>query len=406
MAHKWIKTKYPGVRYREHPTRKHGVGPDKYFAIRYQANGVRKEESLGWASAGWTPQNAAEELARLKRAARLGEGPTRLSEAREKQKTHKRAQEVKKKRDITFKGYWERHYFPDAKISKKSSSTDKEFQHYRDWLKPALEDAPLRRITPEQLTDLRNDMLNQGKALRTVQHVFSTFRLVWNHAKRRGVVRVESPTQAVKLGKIQNERTRFLSSQEMKKLLDTLQTQSELTHDLALAALCTGARAGELFGLTWGKVDLDNEEIMLTHTKTGEPRTIPMLPELKDMLKHRGPGSKSDYVFQDQKGQKLKMCPSCFYDVAKELFNKEVTDRREKVCFHSLRHTAASHMLKQGVDLRTIQELFGWSTLQMLQRYSHVVNDTKRAAIRGLGRAFQEQPAKVIPLKREANGEQ
>ena len=95
---KWFKTKHPGVRYRSHPSRKHGaVGKDKYFVIRYQrtivVNGVkrkeRKEESLGWSSEGWTASKAAEQLASLKNAARSGDGPTSLGEKRENQEREK-----------------------------------------------------------------------------------------------------------------------------------------------------------------------------------------------------------------------------------------------------------------------------------------------------------------------------
>ena len=47
---KWIKTNFPGVRYREHPTRKNGVRRDQYFTIRYKMAGKDREEGLGWAS--------------------------------------------------------------------------------------------------------------------------------------------------------------------------------------------------------------------------------------------------------------------------------------------------------------------------------------------------------------------
>ena len=63
MATKWIKTTFPGVRYKRHPTRKHGVNWDQYFTIRHKVPGKDeegleiikdKEEGLGWASEGWT----------------------------------------------------------------------------------------------------------------------------------------------------------------------------------------------------------------------------------------------------------------------------------------------------------------------------------------------------------------
>ena len=56
MAMQWQRTKFPGVRYREHPTRKHGLHRDRYFAIRAQVDGKRREEGLGWASKGWNAQ--------------------------------------------------------------------------------------------------------------------------------------------------------------------------------------------------------------------------------------------------------------------------------------------------------------------------------------------------------------
>ena len=55
---------------------------------------------------------------------------------------------------------------------------------------------------------------------------------------------------------------------------------------------------------------------------------------------------------------------------------------------HDLRHTAVSHMLMAGLDLRTIMEIIGHTTLEMLTKYTHLVTDHKRAAIKrisGLG---------------------
>ena len=78
MPVEWKKTKHQGVRYYEHKTRKHGVNLDRYFAIRYQVDGKRKEEGLGWTSDKWTAEKAALELAALKKARTLGEGLARL----------------------------------------------------------------------------------------------------------------------------------------------------------------------------------------------------------------------------------------------------------------------------------------------------------------------------------------
>src|SRR5215471_4425909 len=79
MATKWI-TAAPGIRYRQHKTRKHGARFDRYFTLRFSVDGKQVEEALGWASGGWTVAKAQEELSRLRRAKRTGEGPATLRE--------------------------------------------------------------------------------------------------------------------------------------------------------------------------------------------------------------------------------------------------------------------------------------------------------------------------------------
>jgi integrase len=51
---------------------------------------------------------------------------------------------------------------------------------------------------------------------------------------------------------------------------------------------------------------------------------------------------------------------------------------------HTLRHTFATRLIENGVDLRTVQELGGWSNLKMLERYGHVSPSRKAAAVEGL----------------------
>ena len=79
MAAKWIKTNFPGVRFREHPTRKTGVKRDQYFTIRYKLAGKDKEEGLGWASQNWTATKAYDRLKELKEMLRLTADPVFLT---------------------------------------------------------------------------------------------------------------------------------------------------------------------------------------------------------------------------------------------------------------------------------------------------------------------------------------
>ena len=84
----WIKSKFQGVRYREHSTRKHGLLPDRYYTIFYKLDGKMIQEALGWASesweeqingerkrANWTEKRAAGVLAELQKNQSVGTGP-------------------------------------------------------------------------------------------------------------------------------------------------------------------------------------------------------------------------------------------------------------------------------------------------------------------------------------------
>ncbi|CAO0824864.1 hypothetical protein DFAR_950038 [Desulfarculales bacterium] len=78
----WLKLA-PGVRVRQHPTRKHGVKADRYFVLRYVVHGRRRQEALGWASDRWTLTKVQAELVRLKEAIRTEQGPSSLAEKRQ-----------------------------------------------------------------------------------------------------------------------------------------------------------------------------------------------------------------------------------------------------------------------------------------------------------------------------------
>nr|NJM04824.1 hypothetical protein [Desulfobacula sp.] len=79
----WI-TVDKGVRYKEHPTRKHGIRPDKYFSLRYQVNGESCESGLGWSSEGWKKEKAVAKRLELIENAKAGDGVKTLKQTRKK----------------------------------------------------------------------------------------------------------------------------------------------------------------------------------------------------------------------------------------------------------------------------------------------------------------------------------
>ncbi|MFZ3115605.1 MAG: site-specific integrase [Syntrophales bacterium] len=117
---KWIKTNFPGVRYREHPARKNGVKKDQYFTIRYKLTGKDREEGLGWASEDWTAAKAYDRLKELKANRKSGEGPQTLAEKRDiegkRKEADKIAQELAAKENVTFGVFMTETYLPQSKL--------------------------------------------------------------------------------------------------------------------------------------------------------------------------------------------------------------------------------------------------------------------------------------------------
>src|SRR6195256_135161 len=112
MTTKWIKLA-PGIRARDHATRKHGVRRDRYFTLRFSVDGRQVEEALGWASEGWTLDRAQEELGKLRTAKRTGEGPATLRErAKVEREAERQANEIAERRrreEKTLADLWDRY---------------------------------------------------------------------------------------------------------------------------------------------------------------------------------------------------------------------------------------------------------------------------------------------------------
>lgn len=390
---KWIKTNFPGVRYREHSTRKNGVRRDQYFTIRYKLAGKDREEGLGWASESWTAAKAYERLKELKQNAKAGEGPQTLAEKRElenkRKEVERAAQEKAERESITFGQYFKEVYFPTSKVGKKDETTRKETEHFYKWIKPVIGKVPLKDVKPFFIEKIKKNILSAGNAPRSLQYVLATIRQAWNMARRDGLVTGDSPTKQVKVPKVDNRRVRFLSHGEAETLLKALQTEDPLTHDLALLSLHTGLRVGEMANLKWSHIDLDRGIITVMDPKGGEGRAAFMTEAVKAMfqaMKRRGP---NDYVFTNRKGERLNDMPKIFFEVVKELgLNAGITDPRQKVVAHSLRHTFASWHVEAGTDLYTVKSLLGHSVIAMTERYAHLSNGTLHHATLNLERAI------------------
>ena len=402
---------FKGVYFREHKTRKHGLTADRYFSIRYKIGQEQKagktitkqrEEGLGWSSEGWTVEKVALKLAELKEAGRTGKGPKTLSEAREiaeQEESKKRIEQEQADRDlITFAEYFEIHYLPSQELKKeKTMKTEKNY--FQNWIEPTIGELPFNKITVLHFQKIRKAMLDKKKAFRTVQYVLAISRQVWNHAKESGLIASDWPfKKEMRKLKIDNQRMRFLSQEEAENLLENIRGRSEQLYNICLLSLHSGMRAGEIFNLKWSNIDFQNKVIHIFDAKSGSRKAF-MTAAVKAMFESLQAGKPNEYVFKTAKGKKIISVSNSFDRAVDELnLNKGIKDRRERLCFHSLRHSFASQLATAGTSLYTIQKLLGHKTISLTERYSHLSEESLREAVLVFEKA-RPKKQKVIELK-------
>jgi len=383
-------SKFKGVYYRESEKNKIQGKPDRCFDIAYSLpNGKLKWEKVGWLSEGYTAEDAAEIRADRIKAMRHGE------------------ELPQKKKEITLSDVWLK-YDEWLQTGKKSAETDRFLYHKH--LKPRLACKAISGISPFDLERMKMELSKDGYAQATVKHCLVLTQQIINKAILWGLWQGENPVKQVKMPKLNNKRERFLSREEAKNLLKELSSVSLKVHDMALLSLHTGMRAGEIFALKWGHVDLENGLIHIADPKGGEAGKAYITSAVKAMFENRKSAKKKRkkrnsekrdneeihpeaYVFKSRKGGKIREVSDTFIRAVDKLgLNEGVTDSRQKVTFHVLRHTFASWLALQGETLQTIMELMRHKSITMTLRYAHLIPDHKREAVNQLERFIQAEP--------------
>ena len=289
----------------------------------------------------------------------------------------------KAKQETTLNEFFNAKYLPV--VQKEKKSWDRDAQHFRDYISPIVGKKKLNEISPFDVEKIKKHLADEGKAPRTIEYVLATLRHIINKAKDWGYFEGENPTSKVKKPKADNRRIRFLTKEESSALLAELKRRSQQTYEIAYLSLYTGMRASEIFNLKWSDIDFNNDIIHIKDPKSGENRTAYMTKSIKQLLNERynrlKPNS-DELVFKAKNGGKITRISKAFERAVKKLgLNDGITDPRDKVVFHTLRHTFASWLVMKGTPLYTVKELLGHKTLAMTERYSHLAPDSKRKAV-------------------------
>lgn len=390
MAYEWVKTKFLGVRYRLHKSRKHGINFDKCFCIRYKLSGKDKEEVAGWSSEGMTAEKAYKILSEIRENIRTGAPENSLANIRHSKEEARREEErqhhLTAKSQLTLEEFWDQIYLQHATAAKTVATIRNERSIYAKWLRPALGSIPISSLRPSHVEQLILHVTTQGKSAQTVRHVIALVSQIWNMAQVHDVASGENPCRRVKKPQQDSRRMRFLTPNEATSLLHVLKGRSKDTYDSAVLSLFAGLRAGEIHALTWADVNFEAGTLYIRDPKNKHSRHAYITAEIAEVLESRRmKWSRSDLIFPTATGGQRLAVSDTFEHVVKELgLNRGITDARQKVVFHTFRHTFASWLVQRGTPLYTVAELMGHSSLEMTKRYAHLAPDTMRQAALGL----------------------
>src|SRR5262245_52411982 len=301
-------------------------------------------------------------------------------EARERSRILDGVHGIRQQPDITFKQFAEVYLRDHAYLHKRSARRDREILKT---LNRFFESVVLHEITPHRIEQFKRDRLNgTWRAFKqkssanpvkpgTVNRELDTLKSILSKAVEWKYL-VDSPARAVKRFRLQNRRTRILSPDEQRRLLDACVRMPKLQALLKLA-LISGARIGELLALRWE--DCQDGYLTFWRTKNGKVRRIPITDTIAALLAARP--RIHPWVFTNARTEKP-------YTTIRKVFERAL-ERAAITTGDVTVHTAAPHRTVAHDRARarrfTVMSISGHSSTRMLERYTHPTLGRRIAAL-------------------------
>ena len=241
-----------------------------------------------------------------------------------------------------------------------------------------LKNKNIKKITRQDIQKYINE-INKTQSPRSISRNISTLKSFFKYLKLNKIINI-NPMDQINNPKMKKTLPKVLSEEEINKLLEIkLQTDFDYRNKAMLELMySSGLRVSELINLNVNDIDLENDTVKI-FGKGSKERIIPLNDYAKEALKeyimvHRKELFKhgeNNYLFLNNHGN--KMTRQGFF----KLLQKISKEKKIKTEFspHTLRHSFATHLLKYGADLRSIQELLGHSDISSTQIYTHVTNE-------------------------------
>jgi len=289
----------------------------------------------------------------------------------------------KKKVLLTFDDLAQR-YFNDKKINKYRVN------RYENHIKPKFGNINVENIKKIDIQSFLNDYSIDNEPA-TVNAIREIITAVFNHSIKEYDLKVSNPCTGIKRLKTDNDRERYLTSNEIKELFEAVKENKPIWLFVKIA-LSTGARVMSIADIQKKDLNLNIGTVTIKNHKTNSTYKGFLQDDLIEFLKDYTKQFKmNDYICSiDGKGTKptQKNIQWRLKPVLDELFNLELDldDRKNRVVIHTLRHTFASHLAINGTPIFTIQKLLDHAKIEQTLRYAKLAPDSGKENVKGLYR--------------------
>jgi integrase len=212
----------------------------------------------------------------------------------------------------------------------------------------------------------------------TINRYLATLSAVFNFALEHELIE-EHPMRGGKVKKLKesNGRTRILNAEEEARLMAAAAASEwSLLFLFVRMLLTTSARKSEVLKLRWNDVKLGDSVAIVTETKNGRARALPLVSEVKALLEKakKVRPLRSDFVFYDPRNpEQVKNIDTVWIACRKAAgVYQDREDKLDRVVLHTTRHTAVTKLLKGGANTAQAAVVSGHRTLAMLKRYEHL----------------------------------
>ena len=266
-------------------------------------------------------------------------------------------------------------------------------KQYGRWWTSCLGNRLLHELTSEEIAKIQATTIQKCKqAPSTVNRYLSFLRRILNVAIRDGLL-LQNPVHGIKFSPEPVGRLRYLSDDEICSLEETMAPEDWLVVAFALE---TGLRQAEQFKARWEWVNFEARIITIPRSKSGRTRHVALSDGAISILQRNPSWMASPYLFpsprkQGQPRDGRSFTVRVFIPALRHVSIEGVT-------WHTLRHTFASRLVMAGVDIRTVQELMGHSTIVQTMRYAHLSSAHLRDAVNRakLGSALARSSTKTV----------